>query len=256
MKTMKIENRISAIRTELTEMIRAAVEASGCIGTFYKNKSVHHTDYLPFKEDNADEYDDSPVVAIKNETYNCYGGFEGKTVFDLFIDPEDGKLLATLNGEAGTDFDEPVGHIQVEGLMAIVEWLRKYGFIEAVAENPWRCEECGTLEIQRQGWIDPNTNEFIGYTGCGDKDDNWCIDCEEETKQIRESELLASIEEWWMFIEGIVKEGITGIEYDRFHTDDSDNELQNADKLFITACELWWSKKSTEEKIEIWKDNK
>ena len=58
----------------------------------------------------------------------CYGGYEGNTVYDLFIN-EKSELLCTLNGEAGEDFDEPIENVQVEGLIILVHWLLEHGFL-------------------------------------------------------------------------------------------------------------------------------
>ncbi|WP_018667217.1 hypothetical protein [Bacteroides gallinarum] len=46
-----------------------------------------------------------------------------------------GKLLCTLNGEAGEDFDEPVENVQIEGLFEIAHWLEEYGFIAADVDD-------------------------------------------------------------------------------------------------------------------------
>lgn len=118
--------RITAIRQETIRKIRKAVEKqNNIIGTFYTNKGVN------FRHENeSEEYDTSPIVVIHNPGYRSYGGYEANTVYELFIDSDD-KLLCTLNGEAGEDFDEPIEHIQVEGLIEIAHWLEEQGFIES-----------------------------------------------------------------------------------------------------------------------------
>lgn len=118
--------QIAAIRQETIKKIRAAVEKqNNIIGTFYQNRGVH------FRHENeSEEYDTSPIVVIHNPGYQSYGGYEANTVYELFID-SDGKLLCTLNGEVGEDFDEPIEHIQVEGLIEIAHWLEEQGFIES-----------------------------------------------------------------------------------------------------------------------------
>ncbi|MGG6548022.1 UNVERIFIED_CONTAM: hypothetical protein NY100_21690, partial [Prevotella sp. 15_C9] len=67
-------------------------------------------------------------MVIHNSEFYGYGGYESATVYEFFIDKAD-RLLCTLNGEAGEDFDEPVEHVQIEGLFEIVHWLEEYGFI-------------------------------------------------------------------------------------------------------------------------------
>ena len=117
--------RLEAVRKETIRQIRKAVEKEGnIIGTFYRNKGMHFQ-----HDDENEEYDDSPVVVIHNPDYRSYGGYESNTVFELFIDT-DGELLCTLNGEAGEDFNEPIEHVQVEGLLEIAHWLETYGFID------------------------------------------------------------------------------------------------------------------------------
>ena len=123
--------RIDAIRDEALSLIRSAVDEHQVIGTFYKNLGEHYS-----HEQEPDEYDSSPIVVTCNPSFGSYGGYEAATVYELFTD-ERGGLLCTLNGEAGEDFDEPLEHIQAEGLLCIVEWLVEYGFI---ADDPWRCE--------------------------------------------------------------------------------------------------------------------
>lgn len=116
--------RLSEIKEEAIRIIRDAVKKqNNIIGTFYKNRGVRHR-----KDKNSKEYVDSPIVVIHNSGYYSYGGYEAGTVYDLFMD-EDNRLFCTLNGEAGEDFDEPIEHIQVEGLLEIVHWLEEHNFI-------------------------------------------------------------------------------------------------------------------------------
>ena len=118
-------SRIELMRAELIGKIHTIVKQNnGCIGTFYRNLGQHHSD-----DDSQEEFSNSPIVAICNKTNYCYGGFEGNTVYDIFIQTNDGKLFVTLNGEAGEDFDEPIENVQVEGLICIVSWLYENKFL-------------------------------------------------------------------------------------------------------------------------------
>ena len=235
---------IDAIRDEALSLIRGAVAEHKIIGTFYKNLGEHYS-----HDQEPEEYDSSPIVVIHNADFGAYGGYEAATVCELFLDGK-GRLLCTLNGEAGEDFDEPIEHIQTEGLLCIVEWLVEYGFID---DDPWRCEACGSLAVQANVWIDSNTKEVI--QGAHNRDEHHCADCDANTCQIRESELLRNMDKWWRTLEGAVKEDITGIRFEDFRTGNSDNELQEADIRFSEVCRLWWEQRSTEEKISVWKDN-
>ena len=40
------------------------------------------------------------------------------------------------------------------------------------------CEECGGTNVQTKAWVDANSNKYISNIGEGDKDDNWCEDCQ------------------------------------------------------------------------------
>lgn len=120
---------VASIREEMIRKIRAAVEkADNIIGTFYQNRGVHFQ-----HESESEEYDTTPIVVIHSPEYHNYGGYEADTVFELFINA-DGKLICTLNGESGESFDEPIEHVQVEGLLEIAHWLEQQGFI--ASETP------------------------------------------------------------------------------------------------------------------------
>ena len=122
---------------------------------------------------------------------------------------------------------------------------------EAPINNPWRCAECGSLNIVQRVWADPNTGKATNWEDVED-DDCWCHDCEAHTDQIEEEELMETIEEWWGYLEGSIKEDVTGVEYDRFHIGDSDDELQDADCRFSAACQEKWDARDIESKIGIW----
>lgn len=135
--------QVVTTRQEIIRKIREAVEKqNNIIGTFYQNRGVH------FRHENeSKEYATSPIVVIHNPGYHSYGGYEANTVYELFIDSE-GKLLCTLNGEAGEDFDEPIEHIQIEGLIEIAHWLEEQGFIESnTAEQKYAAWQRGETEI-------------------------------------------------------------------------------------------------------------
>lgn len=227
--------RLNTMRDELIGLIRAAVEKEkGIIGTFYQNRGVHfqYETYTP-------EYMDSPIVVNHNTSYNRYGGFESNTLYELFINT-DGKLLCTLNGEAGEDFIEPIEHIQVEGLITIVQWLREYGFH---TDDPWRCEECGSMDVQDQIWIDSNTGEIA--IGAQDKSELYCNACETHTFHIRESELLEQIRAWFDTADIYRLEYASGLERTAFESE----------RLFRVACLKIWNQMSVADKISVWEEN-
>lgn len=111
--------------------------------------------------------------------------------------------------------------------------------------DPWRCEECGSLRVSCQVWVDSNSYEVQSMAE--DKDDLWCDDCAEHTRQIRESELMsATVELWWR--DGTTAEDrmiITGLNPENFSS-------KNDCKAFHDACDMWWRGKTNDEKIRIW----
>ena len=234
---------IISVRKSLMEKIRRAVEKeNNIIGTFYRNRGVH------YRDTESPEYDTSPIVAVHNPGSYGYGGYESATVYELFIDG-DGKLLCTLNGEAGEDFDEPVGHVQIEGLLDITHWLEEYGFIpdDAGDDGIAVCDECGSSDIQTQAWVDPNTRIFIGTTGI-DREDNWCDECEEHQLFTSLKKIKERMQKWWEGLEASERERITGLCQAGFSPKEGCQD-------FIGACDKWWDKKSHDEKRIIWKEH-
>ena len=229
--------RIDAIRDEALSLIRGAVTEHQVIGTFYKNLGEHYS-----HDQEPEEYGSAPVVVTHNTDFGSYGGYEAATVYELFTD-ERSRLFCTLNGEAGEDFDEPLEHIQTEGLLCIVEWLVEHGFI---ADDPWRCEACGSLSVQAHVWIDSNTTEVM--LGAQNRDEHCCADCDANTCQIRESELLRNMDKWWHGLDFRKMERLTGYRQDDFDPEDGC-------QAFADACNNWWNALPTEEKISVWKDN-
>ena len=208
---------------------------SECRGqTFYQNLGKHYA-----HDQTLEQYDTAPIVITHNDSFGTYGGYAAATVYELFID-EKGRLLCTLNGEAGEDFNEPLEHIQIEGLLCIVRWLMKHGL---VIDNPWRCEVCGSLAVQEQIWVDTNTCE--AYSQAYNRDENYCCNCNENTYPIRESELLQNLDEWWHGLDFRQMERITGYRQDDFDPEDGYQD-------FVDVCDNWWESLSIEEKTLLW----
>ena len=232
---------IISIRRSLMEKIRDAVKKeNNIIGTFYQNRGAHYRDA------EFPEYDTSPIVVIHNSEFYGYGGYESATVYEFFIDKAD-RLLCTLNGEAGEDFDEPVEHVQIEGLFEIVHWLEEYGFIPDDADGITVCDECGSTDIQTQAWVDPNTRLFIGATGI-DRDDNWCDECEEHLPFCSRKEFKERMQNWWEVLESSEMERIAGLPQ-------SQTSSANRSRKVTETCNKWWNGKSYDEKRVIWKEH-
>lgn len=112
--------------------------------------------------------------------------------------------------------------------------------------RPWRCEECGSLEVSYRTWVDSNTGQVA--PAAPEQDDLWCDGCEEHTYQIRESELMSdTVEPWWK--DGTTEEDreiITGLKRENF-------SVKNDRKAFRDACDMWWRGRTNDEKIRLWR---
>ena len=231
---------IISARESLMEKIRLAVEKeNNIVGTFYRNRGVH------YRKDESPEYDTSPIVVIHNSKYYGYGGYESATVYELFIN-ENGKLLCTLNGEAGEDFDEPIGHVQTEGLIEIAHWLEEYGFIagDASENEIIVCANCGSSDIQTQAWVDPNAHLFIATTGI-DRDDNWCNECNGNFTFCTQKAFKQQMQEWWGSLDFKEMERISGFRQDVFSPEDGYQD-------FVDACNNWWRRQGYKGQRSIW----
>lgn len=62
--------------------------------------------------------------------------------------------------------------------------------MKGMPADPWRCEECGSLEVSYLTWVDSNTDQII--PAVPDREDLWCNECSEHTWQVRESELMSA----------------------------------------------------------------
>lgn len=227
--------RLDSLRQEAVTTITDAVAEHKVIGTFYQNLGKRYRD-----DNEGKEYDSSPTVVTHNDSFGTYGGYEAATVYELFFD-ERGRLRCTLNGEAGEDFDEPIENIQTEGLLCIVEWLVEHGF---VADDPWRCEECGSLAVQANIWIDANTHEVI--TPAQNCSEHYCSDCCANVCLIRQSELLQNIRCWFDTAPTHALAYLSG-----YRTEDYADEA-----LFRRACLKYWETLSINKKITVWDESK
>ncbi len=114
-------------------------------------------------------------------------------------------------------------------------------------KDPWRCEECGSKDVQQRAWVDINDEENISYDDSG-RDDYYCHHCDEHNYLVLESELMKKIEEWWKQTDFETMEVITGLVQDDF--DPADGY-----QAFVDACEGKWNSLGVEEKIHIWHES-
>ena len=110
--------------------------------------------------------------------------------------------------------------------------------------DPWRCERCGSKEVEVKVWVDANTGN-ITDEGNIERNDRYCRDCDENTGQVRESELLETIEKWFANdLQPDDDEVISGLNRNDFTTDEA----------FETACKEKWDVRDVESKIGIWRE--
>lgn len=118
--------------------------------------------------------------------------------------------------------------------------------VPRIAPDPWRCAACGSLRVSCQVWMDSNTSEVQSVAE--DKDDLWCDECAEHTRQVREGELISdTIEPWWKHGSTMEeRKVITGLNPDNFSPKDDC-------KAFREACDMWWRGRTNDEKIRHWR---
>ena len=112
--------------------------------------------------------------------------------------------------------------------------------------DPWRCEECGGVEVQHHIWLDSNTG--LAASVPTTRDEFYCAECDRNTYQVRESTLMRhTVEPWWK--DGTTEEDreiITGLNPENFSPKDDR-------KAFRDACDVWWRGKTNDEKIRLWR---
>ncbi len=231
---MKEKQQIEAIRQTLIGKIMEAVEKqNGCIATYNRDCGGEQEEYV---------YEIG--ICIHNSAYpEAYAGYIGAALRELHIS-DDGRLACTLGDDSHyDDWDEAVENVQTEGLLKIVEWLTRNGFIEKA--DPWRCAECGSPDVQQQGWVRSNTGEVVSFNDC-DSGDYLCDYCGDHRHIICESELTENIERWFAGeLRADDDEVISGLDRNAFASDET----------FSAACREKWDALGIEEKIRIWHES-
>lgn len=122
------------------------------------------------------------------------------------------------------------------------EWTSPAFEQEAIPPaDPWRCEECGSLNVERKISIDVNSND-VDFGSL--YDEFLCGDCECKST-IRQSELISNIDDWF---ENDLQPENTEI-ISELKSDSYASEME-----YDSACREWWDARSVEEKIKIWSD--
>lgn len=110
--------------------------------------------------------------------------------------------------------------------------------------DPYRCAKCGSSDIQRKAWVNPNKKcevlEFCG--GESETDNNWCCECEEQYEISLESDISETVNAWWNSKDFRQMEQITGYRQVDFDEQDSFHD-------FVDACNKYWNELSIEDKV-------
>lgn len=164
---------------------------------------------------------------ITKETYSCQDCGNTDVLLLAWVDPNDGNKFVNK-------VDDPL-----DGLCNVcgdcvgldVETVE-------VPDDPWRCEECGSLDVECKISVDANTFERAGGD---DYIEHLCLDCENKSV-VRESALMATINDWFdNHLQPDDFEVITGL-----------TEWSGSEEEHLIAGRAIWNSKTNEEKIEIW----
>ncbi len=108
--------------------------------------------------------------------------------------------------------------------------------------DPWRCEECGSKDVQQRAWVDINDGENINYDDC-DRNDYYCNGCSRHNYLVQESELMKTIEDWFAdHLRPDDDKVISGLRRDDFASDEE----------YAAACKAQWDARDVESKIHVW----
>lgn len=118
------------------------------------------------------------------------------------------------------------------------DWIQWYFSDER--KNPYRCEACGSTDIQVKAWINPNYgNAYVSDT---EDDEGWCEKCQEHYRMVSTDRFLQWADEWWKNAE--MTEKVATI-----------RQLDPDGKQFdetASLCDQWWEKQSMESKISTY----
>ena len=106
----------------------------------------------------------------------------------------------------------------------------------------YRCDECGSTNVQIQAWVRPNQNHQY-VSDCEDLEYSWCDDCHFGVEVTAYNSVVEPADNWWNDeATGEDKEVVSGLNDSDFDSEEKYNE----------ACNAIWEQKSDEEKVAIW----
>lgn len=107
------------------------------------------------------------------------------------------------------------------------------------------CEECGSIHIEVQAWVNANTDEFISDVE-NDNNGQWCNECENHTGFCSLDKFKQKMQHWWESADDKTFERTTGLKK-------IDYPPKNGLGEFIGACNEWWNSLDYEDKRTIYK---
>lgn len=114
-------------------------------------------------------------------------------------------------------------------------------------KNPYRCTECGSTDIELKVWS--KVNEGGRYSGdCEEYQNSYCYHCNKNVRIRPTSNLIEDTENWWKSLDLLEMKHRAGYLQ-------SDFSPENEYPDFVNACNKWWHKLSTGEKIQTWLRN-
>jgi len=228
---MNILQKIDKLKDDLSQQItQAVIDQNMHINTLCADRDEH---YGPKKHNG--QLLISPPPSAHIYTRNC-------PLTALSFNKSIGQITCTVPGKKGEIVQFPFSHLGLNSRIAIYDWLKAHAFLKP--EDPWRCRECGSIAVEEQVWRDVNTEEATSTAQ--NRDEFYCANCDDHDWLIRESELMQEIGQWWDRAEAELWEAICGLSRVDFGTE----------KQFTAACKEFWDQLTTQEKIDLWNENK
>lgn len=119
--------------------------------------------------------------------------------------------------------------------------MKEQKSIEREHDDPWRCTECGSKNVQERVWRSVNDIKNVDAENC-DRNDYFCENCENHIRLERESVLMEQAAQWWGETDFRAMERITSYRQ-------LDFDPEEGYRAFVDACNKWWNEKTIEEKI-------
>lgn len=121
-------------------------------------------------------------------------------------------------------------------------WVERWG-----RKGVLVCNNCGSTDIQVQGWVDANTDEFASGFGDGDSDDNWCGECEQHDRFTSLEDFERRMDDWFSQADFKTMETMFGLRHEDFDEEDGY-------QAFVDTCETRWKGLTYESKRELYNE--